>query len=64
MTEIKVGTIVNIMRVNYDYVHRIAKQEQLCNYYEAKGDKTNLFLAKIQLKKDRAEYGQFLDFYI
>lgn len=63
-SNIKVGTIVNIMKVNGDYTRKINNLEQKCDCYNKTGDLTNLYLTKIELDKTKSEYGEFLDFYI
>lgn len=63
-SNIKVGTIVNIMKVNEDYVRKINSLEQKCDYCQQSGDTTGFYLTKIELDKTKNEYGEFLDFYI
>ena len=63
-SNIKVGTIVNIMKVYYDYSHRVEMSERKYDYYKSKGDKTEMLLAEIQLNKDRTKLREFLDYYI
>lgn len=63
-SNIKVGTIVNIMKVYGEHIHRIEIAERKYDYYKSKGDKTEMFLAHIELKKERKKLGEFLDYYI
>ena len=63
-SNIKVGTIVNIMKVYYDYSRRVEMSERKYDYYKSKGDKTEMMLAEIQLNKDRSKLREFLDYYI
>lgn len=61
---IKVSTIVNIMKVYYDYVHRIEIGERKYEYYKSIGNKTEMMFAQIELNKDRTKLKEFLDYYI
>ena len=63
-SNIKVGTIVNIINVYNRYKSRIAIDERKFDYYKSIGDETNMFLAEIELKKDRDKLSEFLDYYV
>lgn len=61
---IKVRTIVNIMKVYGEYIHRIDLAQRKYDYYKSIGDKTETMFAQIELDKERKKLGKFLDFYI
>ncbi len=63
-SNIKVRTIVNIIRVNNQYESKIGHLERECEYYKRNGDMANFNLTKAQLDKTKSEHGEFLDFYI
>lgn len=63
-SNIKVGTIVNIINVYNRYKDRIEIGERKYEYYKSIGDKTGMLLAEIELKKDRAKMSEFLDYYV
>ena len=63
-SNIKVGTIVNIINVYNRYIDRIAISERKYDYYKSIGDKTGLLFAEIELKKDSAKLSEFLDYYV
>ena len=63
-SNIKVGTIVNIMQVYRNYIHKINCDELRCDYYRKIDDKTELMLAEIELNKDKAKLAEFLDYYV
>lgn len=63
-SNIKVGTIVNIVKVHNDYVNKIYSLEQKCDYCKRVGDMTNFYLTQFDLNKAKNEYGEFLDFYV
>lgn len=63
-SNIKVGTIVNIMRVNSEHLHKINIAQQKYDYYKSIDDKTMQLIAKTELKQEKKKYSQFLDFYI
>ena len=63
-TNIKVGTIVNIINVYNNYTQKIAISQRKFDYYKSIGDKTEMIFAEIELKKDKAKLAEFLDFYI
>ena len=63
-SNIKVGTIVNIIRVHNDYVNKIYRLEQECEHYQHIGDKASYYATKAQLDKTKSEHGEFLDFYV
>lgn len=63
-SNIKVRTIVNIMKVNNEHLDKINIAQHKYDYYKSIGDETMAFLASIELKKEKDKYSQFLDFYI
>ena len=63
-SNIKVGTIVNIIKVNGEHLQKIENAEQKYNYYKSIGDETMAFLASVEFKTEKSKYSQFLDFYI
>jgi len=63
-SNIKVGTIVNIMKVNSEHLQKIEVAERKYDYYKSIGNETMTFLSGIELKKEKDKYSQFLDFYI
>ena len=63
-SNIKVGTIINIMKVNNEHLNKINIAQSNYDYYKSIGDETMAFLAGIELKKEKDKYSQFLDFYI
>ena len=58
----KVGTIVNIMRVYGQYQTKIKDDYNYLNYCKSTGDKFKIQEAENQLNKDKAEMGEFLDY--
>lgn len=63
-SNIKVRTIVNIMQVYNQYVNKIAAAERNYDYYKSQNNQTGMLLAKIELDKQRANLGEFLDYYV
>ena len=63
-TNIKVGTIVNIITVYNRYIQKIGLAEERYEYYKSIDDKTGMLLAQIELNKERTKLGEFLDFYV
>lgn len=63
-SNIKVGTIVNIMRVYGQYQQKIKDDYSYLDYCRTTGSKFKIQEAKEQLDKDQKELGEFLDFYI
>lgn len=63
-SNIKVGTIVNIMKVNGEHLKKIELAERRYDYYKSIGNETMTFLAGIELKNEKDKYSQFLDFYV
>ena len=63
-SNIKVGTIVNIMRVNNEHLNKIDIKQRKYDYYKSIGNETLAMLAEIELKHEQQKYGEFLDFYI
>ena len=63
-SNIQVKTIVNIMKVYGEYIHRIEIAERKYDYFKSIGDKTEMMFAQIELNKERKSLGEFLDFYI
>ena len=63
-SNIKVRTIVNIMKVNNEHLDKINIAQCKYEYYKSVGDETMAFLASVELKKENDKYSQFLDFYI
>ena len=63
-SNIKVGTIVNIMRVYGQYSQKIRDDENYLEYCRSTGSKFKIQEAQEQLDKDRAKMGEFLDYYI
>ena len=63
-SDIKVGTIVNIIEVYNRYSNRVAMSQRKYDYYKSKGDETQTELARIQLKQDKDKLADFLDYYI
>lgn len=63
-SNIKVRTIVNIIKVNNEHLDKINIVQHKYDYYKSIGDETMAFLASIELKKEKDKYSQFLDFYI
>lgn len=64
MTDIKVGTIVNIMKVNSEHLRKIEAKQAKCDYCKSIGDSIGFMWAEIELKQEQKKYSQFLDFYI
>ena len=60
----KVGTVVNIMNVYYQYQTKINADYEELEYYKSIGSKLGIEKAKAQLDKDKAEMGEFLDYEI
>ena len=63
-SDIKVGTIVNIMRVYGQYQQKIKDDYSYLGYCRSTGSKFKIQEAQAQLDKDQKELGEFLDFYI
>jgi len=63
-SNIKVGTIVNIMRVYGQYQQQIKDDENYLEYCRSTGSKFKIQEAQAQLDRDRAKMGEFLDYYI
>ena len=63
-SNIKVGTIVNIMRVYGQYQQKIKDDYSYLDYCKSIGSKFKIQEAQEQLDKDQKELGEFLDFYI
>lgn len=63
-SNIKVGTIVNIMKVNSEHLRKIEAKQIECEHYKAIGDSIGFLWAEIELKKEEKKYSEFLDFYI
>lgn len=63
-SNIKIGTIINVIKVNGEHLQKIEVAERKYDYYKSIGDETMAFLASIELKKEKDKYSQFLDFYI
>ena len=63
-SNIRVRTIVNIMKVYYEHEHRIAIAQRKYDYYKSIGDKTEMMFAQIELNNEEKKLAQFLDFYI
>jgi len=63
-SNIKVGTIVNIMRVYYDYQRKVIQDEQEVERCKKENDKEGLLYAQIDLNRDKAKLAEFLDYYI
>ena len=63
-SNIKVGTIVNIMKVYNEHKRKIEAKQYKYDYYKSIGDKTMAMLAEIELKQEEKKLGEFLDFYI
>lgn len=61
---IKVRTIVNIMKVYGEHIHRVEIAQRKYDYYKSIGDRTEIMFAEIELNKERKKLGEFLDFYI
>ena len=61
---IKVGTIVNIMRVNDEFLNKIFTKQEKQKHYKEIGNEEMAFLIGIELEKEKSKYGEFLDFYI
>ena len=60
----KVGTIVNIMTVYNNYKQMIEQDYQELEYYKSIGSKLGIEKAQIQLDRDKARMGEFLDYEI
>ena len=63
-SNIRVGTIVNIMKVYGQYQQKIKDDYSYLEYCRSTGSKFKIQEAQTQLDKDKAEMGEFLDFYI
>ena len=63
-SNIKVGTIVNIIRVYNDYARKIAQDERELDRCRVQGDKNGILFAEIELNKDKAKMAEFLDYYV
>ena len=63
-SNIKVGTIVNIMEVYERYSKNVIMSQRKYDYYKSKNKKAEMLLAEIQLNKDRTKLREFLDYYI
>ena len=63
-SNIKVKTIVNIMKVNNEHLDKIDIAERKYEYYKSIGNEPMMLLAGIELKNEQNKYTQFLDFYI
>lgn len=63
-SNIRVGTIVNIMKVYGEHIRKIEIAERKYDYYKSIDNKTEMLFAQIELNKERKKLAQFLDFYI
>ena len=50
-SNIKVGTIVNIMKVYNEHKRKVEAKQYKYDYYKSIGDKTMAMLAEIELKQ-------------
>ena len=63
-SDIKVGTIINIMRVYGQYQQKIKDDYSYLEYCRSTGSKFKIQEAQEQLDQDQKELGEFLDFYV
>lgn len=63
-SNIKVGTIVNIMRVNDEFMQKIKRKQMKYDYHKSKGNDDLATIAKIELNQEQKRYSEFLDFYV
>jgi hypothetical protein len=60
----KIGTIVNLMHIYQNYQNMINEDVKQLEYYKSIGSKLGIEKAQIQLDKDKARMGEFLDYEI
>lgn len=60
----KIGSLANIINTYNNYQRKIKADYNELEYYKAIGSKLGIEQAKKQLEKDKAEFGEFLDYEI
>ena len=63
-SNIKVGTIVNIMNVYYEYKNRVIEKQERYDYFKSIGNTMQASIAKSDLVDEQNSLNKFLDFYI